>query len=100
MTSRTLGGIASAARRLARGAPRREQPHDLADEERVALGLLVDRRDELASTAISRRVSSMYSRDVGSLRPAERDPARHRLARELGERRGERVARAVGSTSR
>ena len=47
MTSRTFCGIAAARRPIRLDALEREQPDDLADEERVAFGLLVQRARQL-----------------------------------------------------
>jgi hypothetical protein len=77
-----------------------EQTHDLADEERVALGLLVDRGDQRCRSDL-RRCQLDVLRDLALAQPAKRHPTRHRLARDLGQRLdqrppGNRVDIAVG----
>ena len=72
------------------------QVHDFREEERVALGLLVDAGDELAS-----RLAPGRRREVGAhlrfLEAVENHTLESALAIELGERLGERMgARQLG----
>ena len=97
---RSAGSRALAAPSSA-DALEREQPHDLADEERVALRLVVQRRDQLRRGELG-AVSSTYSATSPSLRPPSVDPPRRRLAGELGEHarraaRRHRIDVAVGA---
>ena len=61
-----------------------EQAHDLGHEERVALCLGVDRRDELIRRAGRRRQLDVLG-DVALAQAVQRDLARVRLAHELGQ---------------
>ena len=61
-----------------------EQPHDLGHEERIALGLGVDRRDELVRRP-GRRGELDVLGDVVLVQPVQRDLAGVRLAHELGQ---------------
>jgi hypothetical protein len=77
--------------RLAEAPLSVEQPHHLGDEERVALGLGVDRRHELARRPGRRRELDVLG-DVVLAQAVQRDLARVRFARELGQGRRQRVA--------
>jgi hypothetical protein len=63
--------------------------HDLADEERIALGLLVDCRDQPCRSEL-RRCQLDVLRDLALAQPGKRHPTGDRLARDLGQRLGER----------
>ena len=86
MTSRTVWGTASRLSAPDRAdALRGEQSHDLADEERVSLGVLVE-RSESSGDAMLRRGQLDVLRDLALAQPAEREAPGLRLARDLGER--------------
>ncbi len=75
-----------------------EVAHDLLEEERVARGLLVQRRREL----VGAEPAAHELRDVARLEPGERDALVEPLAAEVAERGGERMgarelALAVGA---
>ena len=91
MTARTLGGIRSAAPVSPRRPSASSSRTTSADEERVALGLGVDRRDELVRRP-GRGGELDVLGDVVLGQAVERDLARVRLAHELGERCRQRVA--------
>ena len=65
-------------------------PHDLLDEERVALGLAVQRGHE-----VGRRLAAEGGDELGDLaarEPVERDVGEHRVAPQRGDQLRERVA--------
>ena len=57
-------------RRLGPDALDGEQPHDLADEERIAFGLVVQRRDELGRGELRRRELDVLC-DLALAEPAQ-----------------------------
>ena len=73
-----------------------EQAHDLADEQRVALGLGVDRGREPRCGLDAGARARYTAATSGSLEARERDVRRLRLAHELGQRRAQRRRRASG----
>jgi hypothetical protein len=68
-----------------------EEAHDLADEERIPLGLLVQRRDELGRGDL-RRCRLDVGRHVFLAQPAGRKASGHRLPSDLGQHRGQRLS--------
>ena len=91
ITSLTLCGIASGAvAGSLQASLRGEQPHDLADEQRVALGLGVHRRSQLRCGRAGRGELDEVG-DVGLAEAGERERPRDRLASQLGEGRRERI---------
>src|SRR5262245_47230387 len=68
-----------------------KQMHDLADEERIAFSLCVDRRDQLF-WGLRPYADLDVARDVRGGQAADLDAMRHRLPRELCERRSQRIA--------
>jgi hypothetical protein len=69
----------------------REQPHDLAHEQRVALRLGVQRRNELRRRDRPRRAHDVVG-DVALAQPSERDAPRTGLPRDGGDQLGQRGA--------
>jgi hypothetical protein len=71
---------------------RDQQPRHLVDEECVSLRLGVNRRD---GRRVRREASGQMDvlADVRLVETAKRDPPHRRLARQLGQRRGERIAK-------
>lgn len=67
-----------------------EQAHDLADEERVSFGLLVDRPDELLCRGDARRELDVAC-DVTPAQATEHKQPRRRRARERRKSRSERM---------
>ena len=83
----------SRAGRVARGRATGfdgEQPHDLADEQRVPLGPLAQRRRERGDE-VGDAVSATYCATSRLAQPAEPQPTHCRLAGELGKQLGQRV---------
>ena len=69
-----------------------EQPHDLAHEQGVSLGLRMNRRSQLRTGPARRRELDEVD-DVRLAEAGERDLSRDRLASQLGEGRRERIRR-------
>ena len=99
IVSRTPSGIRSAGdlRRVVEAALGAQQPHDLVDEERVALGRLVDR----AHDAVGRAAAGDALDDLGDValaQPAQRQPLA--VADDVAERRRRAAASSRASASR
>ena len=71
----------------------RKQAHGLTDEERIAIGLLVQGRDQLRGRELRRGELHVLG-DVVLAQPGERDASGDRLASDLDEHRGECVRRS------
>jgi len=67
-----------------------QQTQDLADEERVALGLVVQQRDQLRRGDLRRGQLDVRG-DLALAQPAEREATGHRLACDVGQHRGQRL---------
>ena len=72
---------------------RGQQPHDLANEERVAFSLLVNGDDEFLTGRLAGRELDETS-DLALAQARERNASSHRFAGELGQSHRERIGRA------
>ena len=91
MTSRMLWGMASRASAVDSGADALDgqEAHDLADEERIPLGLRVQPGHQLRRGDLRRRQFDVL-RDLALAQPAKREAAGHRLAGDFGQHLGQR----------